>query len=104
MVAGAPLGCKNVTVPMRLQFVHSAVPITVHCGSRRWRMPKDTLSGTLTVVLTAPRVLTKGGAGSGGNPVVVLSVALTFWLMPERQPRPIVVVGVGVNVTPAVAP
>ena len=29
---------------------------------------------------------------------------LIFWLMPERQPRPMVVVGVGVTVTPAVKP
>src|SRR5215475_9101749 len=59
IVAGPP-GAVQTVVPMRLQFDHSAVAITVQRGSSIWRIPSDTISGPLTVVLIGPMVV-KGG-------------------------------------------
>ena len=67
----APLGVVHTEVPMRLQFDHSAVAMTVQSGSRRWRMPSETVSGALTVVLTDPSVV-------AGSKAVVLNVESIF--------------------------
>jgi hypothetical protein len=60
------------------------------------------MSGRSTVVVTEPVVV--AGNGGDGSDALVSSEPSIFWLSAERQPRPIVVVGVGVRVTPAVAP
>jgi hypothetical protein len=62
-------------------------------------MPSETMSGALTVVLTDPMVAGMRVVGTD-----VVSVASNFWSTPERHPMPIVVVGVGVRVAPAVNP
>jgi hypothetical protein len=51
--AGAPDAVLSVAVPIRLQFVHSIVAKPVHCDVNRWRSPRLTVSGKLTVMLTA---------------------------------------------------
>src|SRR5215471_1876656 len=71
LIVAIPLGAVQTDVPMRLQFDHSAVAMTVQRGSRRWRMPSDTVSGALTVVLIGPAVV----SGSG---TLVFSVESTF--------------------------
>src|SRR5690348_12311210 len=97
-VEGAPLPWCTVDVPIRLQLVHSNVPITVQRGSIRWRMPSVIVSGSLSVVLAAPFVET------GARMPVTFILPSIFWLIADRYPRPIVVYGVGVKVTPAVRP
>src|SRR6476620_7825018 len=71
LIVAVPLGVVHNEVPMRLQFDHSAVAMTVQSGSRRWRMPSDTVSGDFTVVLTAPIVVP-------GTAKLVLNVESTF--------------------------